>query len=671
VRNSAAGAYLAVAAIAGAIYVAIGGSYLLYQAFGLSAVLAILAGVVLHRPRAARAWLTLAAAQATFALGDFFYFTVYGGRPPYPGLPDVLYLSGDVVFLAALVLLIRGRGAELLSYIDAVVVALGAGLILWAVFFDDVTVNGSAAAQFVSLGYPAFDLALLAGLVHALFAVGTKTRSYALTLAGVVVLILGDAWYVAPVLTSHYVFGTWRDLGWLGSYALVGAAALHPSMTRFVDERRRDQPLRRIVALVLSLGLVVVAAALERAVEGAVHIYVFAIVGGTMAVFTALRVGLLVRALERTRHAAEESERKFRMVFERAPIGISIGRDGLMSETNPALQRMLGYTHAEIAPLHYLDITHPDDRGLALQHELDARVRRAFSVDKRYVRKDGSTIDAHVHVALDLDDGLGISLIEDVSERRALEQQLRQSQKMEAVGKLAGGIAHDFNNLMTAVIGYSDLMLRDSTLSEAQTARVHAIRGAATRAGDLTRQLLAFSRRQVLQAAELDLRDVVAGMDDLLRRLLGEDIRFETIFGSEDLVVRADRGQLEQVVLNLVVNARDAVAPGGSITVAVLSAGDEAVLAVSDDGVGMDADIKARIFEPFFTTKGLAEGSGLGLATVHGIVGQSGGTIDVDSTPGAGTVFTVRLPLAAEPEVPERVVASGLPVGAPPATLVD
>jgi PAS domain S-box-containing protein len=359
------------------------------------------------------------------------------------------------------------------------------------------------------------------------------------------------------------------------------------------------------------------------------------------------------------------------MVFERAPIGISIGRDGLMSETNPALQRMLGYTHAEIAPLHYLDITHPDDRGLALQHELDARVRRAFSVDKRYVRKDGSTIDAHVHVALDLDDGLGISLIEDVSERRALEQQLRQSQKMEAVGKLAGGIAHDFNNLMTAVIGYSDLMLRDSTLSEAQTARVHAIRGAATRAGDLTRQLLAFSRRQVLQAAELDLRDVVAGMDDLLRRLLGEDIRFETIFGSEDVVVRADRGQLEQVVLNLVVNARDAVAPGGSITVAVLSAGDEAVLAVSDDGVGMDADIKARIFEPFFTTKSLAEGSGLGLATVHGIVGQSGGTIDVDSTPGAGTVFTVRLPLGAEPEVPERVEASGLPVGAPPATLVD
>jgi PAS domain S-box-containing protein len=383
-----------------------------------------------------------------------------------------------------------------------------------------------------------------------------------------------------------------------------------------------------------------------------------------------LRVALLIRQLERTRAAAEQSERKFRMVFERAPIGISIGRDGMMSETNPALQRMLGYSPTELPGLHYLDITHPDDRELALQQELDERTRHAFAVDKRYLRKDGSSVDAHVHVALDLDDGLGISLIEDVSERRALEDQLRHSQKMDAVGKLAGGIAHDFNNLMTAVIGYSDLLLRDASLSAAQSGRVDAIRDAATRASDLTRQLLAFSRRQVLQASDVDLREVVIKMDELLRRLIGEDIRYETIFGSEDVVVRADRSQLEQVVLNLVVNARDAVSPGGSITVAVLSAGDEAVLAVSDDGAGIDAEVRSHIFEPFFTTKGLAEGSGLGLATVHGIVGQSGGTIEVESTPGAGSVFTVRLPLAvatARPDFDEEPLSSSVTA----ATLVD
>ena len=660
--------YLGAAALAVGAYVAIGGSALLYEAFGAATVVALCVGIRRHRPRPARAWLMLAASQAVLFAGDVTYFGVYHGHPPYPGVADVLYLSGDALLVVALIMLIAGRGGELLTYVDAVVITLATGCLLWAAFFDNLEIGGTLAHRVVSGGYPVLDLAMLAAAIRVVFARGARTASYYLLTLGVFLLVVSDAWYVVPLLTSHYVFGTWRDAGWLGSYALVGAAALHPSMTRFVTERRGELPLRRVVALVLSLGAVVGAAGVERALEGEVHVYVYAVVGTIIAAGTALRVGLLVRTLERTRQAAQQSERKFRMVFERAPIGISIGRDGMMTETNPALQRILGYAPPEFASLHYLDITHPDDRDVALQHELDARLRQAFSVDKRYVRKDGMAVDAHVHVALDLDDGLGISLIEDVSERRALEQQLQQSQKLEAVGKLAGGIAHDFNNLMTAVIGYSDLLLRDPELSETQTGRVQAIRGAATRASDLTQQLLAFSRRQVLQAVELDLRDVVAGMDELLRRLIGEDIVFTTIFGSEDVLVRADRGQLEQVVLNLVVNARDAVSVGGSITVAVLSSGEEAVLSVGDDGVGMDEETQARIFEPFFTTKALGEGSGLGLATVHGIVGQSGGSIDVDSRLGEGTVFTVRLPRV---ERSEFAPEARLPEEPPVATLVD
>jgi PAS domain S-box-containing protein len=373
-----------------------------------------------------------------------------------------------------------------------------------------------------------------------------------------------------------------------------------------------------------------------------------------------LRGGVLVSELERLRHRSEQSERKFRLVFERAPIGISIGSNGMMSETNPALQRMLGYNGSEFAQMHYTEVTHPDDQDFKQQLELDAGTRDAFAIDKRYRRSDGSYVEVHVNVALDVEDGLGISLVEDVTGRRELEDQLRQAQKMDSIGKLAGGIAHDFNNLMTAVLGYSDLLLRDAVGPDRD--KVDAIRDSAVRASDLTRQLLAFSRRQIMLPQEIDLRDVVERMDTLLRRLIGDDVHLQTLFGADPVIVRADKTQLEQVVMNLAVNARDAMPGGGTLTIAVLSAGDTAVLSVVDDGIGMDEETLAQIFEPFFTTKSLAESSGLGLSTVHGIVGQSGGTVAVDSEPGRGTTFTVRLPVAA---------AAVLPGEPAPATLVD
>jgi PAS domain S-box-containing protein len=381
-----------------------------------------------------------------------------------------------------------------------------------------------------------------------------------------------------------------------------------------------------------------------------------------IAVGVVLRGAFLVRDLERLRRKAEQSERRFRMVFERAPIGISIGSSGMMSETNPALQRMLGYTGSEFARMHYTDVTHPDDQDFKQQVELDNGSRDAFAVDKRYRRSDGTYIEAHVNVALDLEDGLGISLVEEVTGRRELEDQLRQAQKMDSIGKLAGGIAHDFNNLMTAVIGYSDLLLRQSGVDDDGREKVAAIRDSAVRASDLTRQLLAFSRRQILQTQDIDLRDVVTKMDTLLTRLIGEDVRLQTIIGAEPVIVRADQTQLEQVVMNLAVNARDAMPEGGTLTVAVLRDGETAVLSVVDDGIGMDDETRAQIFEPFFTTKPLAEASGLGLSTVHGIVGQSGGTVQVESEPGRGTTFTVRLPVAQ---------AAQLPGATAPATLID
>jgi PAS domain S-box-containing protein len=253
-----------------------------------------------------------------------------------------------------------------------------------------------------------------------------------------------------------------------------------------------------------------------------------------------------------------------------------------------------------------------------------------------------------------------IGVATDVSQRRRLEDQLRHAQKMEAVGRLAGGVAHDFNNLLAAIMGHGELLLRRLDPGHAHHRHVEAIQKAAARGAMLTRQLLAFSRKEVLAPRVLDIHLVVAEMEEMLRRLIGEHIELVILLGDRPVQVRADRGQLEQVVMNLAVNARDAMAEGGVLTVEVgtvdpvpgapdAAGGDPGpgawvTVQVKDTGCGMDAATAARIFEPFFTTKEQGKGTGLGLSTVYGIVEQSGGSIQVASAPGQGTTFTVFLP---------------------------
>jgi signal transduction histidine kinase len=261
-----------------------------------------------------------------------------------------------------------------------------------------------------------------------------------------------------------------------------------------------------------------------------------------------------------------------------------------------------------------------------------------------------------------------ILLHQDVSEQRKGEEALRQSeaqlrhaQKMEAVGQLAGGIAHDFNNLLTGILSYADLVLGELRPGDPVRADLEQIRHAAQRAAALTRQLLAFSRRQVLQPHVLSLNGCVAELDAMLRRLLGADVTLETELDPGLWYVQADPGQLEQVLVNLVVNARDAMPAGGRVTIATanlpLSHGAYVTLSVSDTGIGMDAATQSRIFDPFFTTKEQGKGTGLGLSTVYGIVEQSGGHVTVESAPGQGATFTIFFPRHSAP-------ALGLPPGA-------
>jgi signal transduction histidine kinase len=315
-----------------------------------------------------------------------------------------------------------------------------------------------------------------------------------------------------------------------------------------------------------------------------------------------------------------------------------------------------------------------------------------FSVEKRYICKDGSLTWANVTVSLVRtptgEPDYFISIVEDISERKRLEDQLRQAQRMETVGRLAGGVAHDFNNLLTAISGYSAFALESLPPSDPVRADIEQVVKAADRAAGLTRQLLAFSRRQIIEMRVISLNDLVLDMDKMLRRLIGEDIELATIPGDDLASARADPGQLEQVLVNLVVNARDAMPGGGTLTIETanvsldegyarlhpgLESGDYVMLAVTDTGTGMTDEVKSHLFEPFFTTKGVGKGTGLGLSTVYGIVKQHGGYTYVYSELGKGSTFKVYLPaVEAEAEGLSRRDAEGyLPKGSETVLVVE
>lgn len=284
--------------------------------------------------------------------------------------------------------------------------------------------------------------------------------------------------------------------------------------------------------------------------------------------------------------------------------------------------------------------------------------------------KDGQTIDVEVATHAISYGGRPsvLSVLQDVTKRTQLEEHLRQAAKMEAVGMLAGGIAHDFNNLLTIINGYSELLLNSLPPSDPNHGAVEQIMKAGERAAALTRQLLAFSRRQVMQPRAINLNQLLGGLESMLRRLIGEDIDFRFVPARDLGHINADPGQMEQVVMNLVVNARDAMPRGGILTLetnnveldqryisthVTMTPGQYIALVVSDNGAGMDAATRARIFQPFFTTKGQGKGTGLGLTTVFSIVKQNGGGVEVYSEPGKGTCVKVYLPRIDQPAVVE------------------
>jgi PAS domain S-box-containing protein len=417
----------------------------------------------------------------------------------------------------------------------------------------------------------------------------------------------------------------------------------------------------------------------------------FSLIGGVVGRLRDL--GRLLEAqrieVQAARERAERNEERFRLLFDESPVPTFVYDPGTLRflAANEATLRLYGCERAELLALRLPDLGppagEPVDGGAALP--AGVRVERL-----RQRRRDGPAIEVEVTsrgIAFRGRDAR-LAVAKDLTEHRRLEEQFRQSQKMEAVGRLAGGVAHDFNNLLSVILSLSGSLAEERAPDDPARADLLEIKMAGERAARLTRQLLSFSRRQALEPRVLDLGQVVSGMEPMLRRLIGEDVELVASSARDLGSVRADPGQIEQVLMNLAVNARDAMPRGGKLRIETsnveldeeyarqhvgVKAGPHVMLAVSDNGVGMDRAVLARVFEPFFTTKELGKGTGLGLATVYGIVEQSAGSIFVYSELGRGTSFKIYFPrVAAPPAVAgEGAGASGPPGGTETILLVE
>ncbi len=396
---------------------------------------------------------------------------------------------------------------------------------------------------------------------------------------------------------------------------------------------------------------------------------------------------------KRAEEELRESEEKYHLVVEHANQGILIVQNGMVKFSNPKASEILGYSREELESEPFTQFIHPDDKEMVIENHLK--------------RLQGEELP-HIHTvkALDKSDNLKwlevnvalitwekrpatLNFLTDITERKraeeemsTLQEQFRHSQRMEAIGRLAGGIAHDFNNLLTIIKGYSQLSLHELKEDNPLKGNLEEINRASEKAADLTRQLLTFSCSQMMEMKVIDLNNILRNLDNMLRRVIGEDVELITFLADDLGRIKTDPGQIEQVIMNLVVNAKDAMPSGGKLAIETANVeldevyarshigvkpGRYVMLLVSDTGVGMAPEVKKRAFEPFFTTKEKDKGTGLGLSTVYGIVKQSGGNIWVYSEPGYGTTFKIHLPRVNEPwgieEGKEKQVEEELPRG--------
>jgi len=434
------------------------------------------------------------------------------------------------------------------------------------------------------------------------------------------------------------------------------------------------------VTLILTLGLVSFllphAHAMEKSTEG---MEIVGVVRGLICLVLLFDIYVIYQHLQiyRIRRRLLEREELFRLISENAADMIAlVDTDGKRLYNSPSYSTILGYTPEELQATPALEQIHPDDVERVKEAAKETQIAGVGRRIEYRMRHKNGTWRVLESTASTISDASGkveklVVVNRDITDRKRLEDQYRQAQKMEAVGRLSGGIAHDFNNLLGVMIGFAEILQANVGGSPLLADSVEEILKAGKRAGSLTRQLLAFSRQQVLEPKILELNNTIAEIEKMLRRIIGEDVQFETILQPSLGRIKADEGQIGQVLLNLAVNARDAMPSGGKLTIQTentrldeefarrhsypVKLGDYVLFTVIDTGTGMDAEVLAHMFEPFFTTKEKGKGTGLGLATVYGIVKQSGGYIDVSSELGRGTCFKVYLPRVDEEPIEKTV----------------
>lgn len=637
--------------------------------------------------RERRAWQLMTLAFSMYLIGNVMwaYYELGVDSDLSVTWADVPYLAYYPICLTALLTfpLERAGRSRLTFGLDAGTVMLGAAIVIWYLVLRPVAAgeHTSSLELAVTLAYPVCNSVLLFGVVAVLLRRPPQIARTALGILsfGIFFDAIADFGYSYQTLQNSYFGGQWPDCFYMLGFVLMAWSAQHQVFRARKGKSQRAKAIEKspfswlpYAAVGLAYALLLYVVFRQHGTEPIIWLSVGAFL------ITALVVARQIVALRENSRlleekAARESEIRFEALVQHSSDAISIiDRDRRLVYTSPASKSIFGYEGPDLYGMQLRTVVHPEDRDRAVSaiSEIAASPRKSRPLDVRVRRRDGEWIYVEsVLTNLLNEPSVGGIVINsrDVTERKKAEEalheseeRLRQAQKMEAVGQLAGGVAHDFNNLLAVIIGYADLVLRRMPRDDERThQQIEEIKKAGNRAKSLTTQLLAFSRKQVMQPKVLDLNGVVKDLDNMLRRLIGEHIEMRTVLSDDLGSVKADPGQIEQVLLNLAVNARDAMPNGGSLTIETsnveldggytqthrfVEAGSYVMIAVSDSGSGMSAELQSRIFEPFFTTKEKGKGTGLGLATVYGIVKQSGGSIWVYSEVGQGTTFKIYLP---------------------------
>lgn len=639
----------------------------LYAAIAVLAATALAVSSTLAPTRARWAWLLIATGQMCWAVGDVVWSAIdMTGGNPYPSAADVLYVTGYPLLAGGLSLLLWSgiRRVDWGDLVDVAIVTLASLLVLWPIVFQPALNEGWSWTTITGISYSTGDVLLL-GLLAALFFHGERRSPVIWLTAGSLVLVfVADIIYYVPSFGATASAQTWSDSTWLAAYVLIAAAGIHPAERRIRRSSMHDEssPLRRLRFVGIALLTMPTAFAVEHlAGTGGTDWRASVAINGAVAALVVIRLRSLLTQVDGARLDASTAKDRFETVFETAGLGISITENGRLKRTNPTFQRLVGYSAEQLATMGVADIVHPDDFDALVDPTTMGNGSGHGIFERRFIRSDGEIVHAHINFTHSASTGLSIAVIEDVTGQKQLEAQMREAQKMEAVGRLAGGIAHDFNNILTVVSGYTEL-LREQLPEEAH-ADVDTILDSVRRASDLTRQLLTFSRRQGPTLAVVESAEIFRDTELLMRNVIGADVSLEARIEDSSPPVVADPVQLSQVVLNLAVNARDAMPDGGKLfftvdEVDVDSSSEEfpgvppglyCRVTVKDTGCGMTEATRLRVFEPFFTTKEVGKGTGLGLSTTYGIVTQAGGHIFVDSEVGHGTRFQILLPAAEFP----------------------